>query len=171
MSNNFPASLADVQAIVFDVDGVLTDNLLLVQEDGTLLRMMNSRDGYGLKKAHQLGIGIGIISGGTSEGVRKRLEGLGIAEIHLDVSEKLSVLQKMADLNGWEMGRMVYVGDDWPDLPCLTAVGTPITPSDAPDEIREAAVYVTTAAGGHGVGREVCELIMRARGFWPPQKP
>ena len=135
-----------------------------------MLRLMNSRDGYGLKKAHQLGIGIGIISGGSSEGVRIRLENLGLAAIKMSIKDKLPVLEDMASQNGWDLSRTIYVGDDWPDLPCLKAVGVPMTPSDAPDEIRESAVYVTTAAGGRGVAREVCELVMRARALWPPKK-
>jgi 3-deoxy-D-manno-octulosonate 8-phosphate phosphatase (KDO 8-P phosphatase) len=168
MSNDFPNSLATLEAVVFDVDGVLTDNLLLVQDDGALLRMMNSRDGYGLKTALRKGIPIAVVSGGTSGGVQKRLEGLGVQEIHLNVQEKLPVLEEIAARNGWDLDRVAYVGDDWPDLPCLRAVGLPIAPADAPHEIRDAALYVTTAAGGRGVGREVCELVLRAQRLWPP---
>ena len=89
MEINYKEKLADINAFIFDVDGVLTDGSLIISESGELLRTMNVKDGFAMKFAVDNGYKIGIISGGTNESVRKRLNGLGIEEIHLKSHDKI----------------------------------------------------------------------------------
>ena len=89
MEINYKEKLNDINAFIFDVDGVLTDGSLIISESGELLRTMNVKDGFAMKFAIDNGYKIGIISGGTNESVRKRLNGLGIEEIHLKSHDKI----------------------------------------------------------------------------------
>ena len=82
MEINYKEKLADINAFIFDVDGVLTDGSLIISESGELLRTMNVKDGFAMKFAVDNGYKIGIISGGTNESVRKRLNGLGICLLY-----------------------------------------------------------------------------------------
>lgn len=94
MERNYKEILNDITTFVFDVDGVLTDGTVHVSVEGELLRSMNIKDGYALKKAVSSGYKICIISGGKNEAVRKRLSGLGITEIHLGVEDKVTCLNQ-----------------------------------------------------------------------------
>ena len=98
---DYLAAFREIKAIVFDIDGVFTDNKILVTEDGQFLRTMNVRDGYAVKRAIQAGIKIGIISGGKSIGTKKRMEVLGVTDVHLGIEEKLPVMIKL--LEDWNV--------------------------------------------------------------------
>ena len=120
---NYKALLKDITTLVFDVDGVLTDSSVLVTSDGEMLRKMNTRDGFALKVAVDVGLNVCIISGGSNEGVRKRLEGLGLKNIILGAHDKIKNLKKlMLDL-GIDKNEIMYMGDDIPDIPAMSLVG------------------------------------------------
>ena len=105
---NYKALLKDITTLVFDIDGVLTDSSVLVTSDGEMLRKMNTRDGFALKVAVDAGLNVCIISGGSNEGVRKRLEGLGLKNIILGANDKIKNLKKlMLDLGVDKMEDMV----------------------------------------------------------------
>ena len=92
---NYKALLKDISTLVFDVDGVLTDSSVLITSDGEMLRKMNTRDGFALKVAVDAGLNVCIISGGINDGVRKRLEGLGLKDIILGAHDKIKNLKKL----------------------------------------------------------------------------
>ncbi len=156
----------EVEAMVFDVDGVFTDSGLLVTEEGQLLRRMNTRDGLAVKIALASGMRIGVITGGTSEGVRLRLKALGVKELYLGVSEKKTVLEKI--LRNWNVRpeNTLYMGDDIPDISCLNYVGIPVCPADAVEEVKEVSKYVSIHKGGAGCVREVIERVVKSMGLW-----
>ncbi|MFN4079478.1 MAG: KdsC family phosphatase [Saprospiraceae bacterium] len=156
-----------IRAFVFDVDGVFTDNNLLVTESGELLRVMNVRDGQALKWAVRAGYHTSVITGGRSEGVKKRLLGLGVHEYYDGIEDKWSAFQSIQKTTGLRASEVAYLGDDLPDLPVMRRVALSCCPADATPDVLVAADYVSAVHGGHGFVREVLEKIMRIQGRWP----
>lgn len=156
----------DIRTFIFDVDGVLTNNEVLITEDGQLLRTMNVRDGYAIKHAVEQGYRICIITGGRSEGVRKRLELLGVKDIYTNRQEKMDAYQEFIHTYELDEGEILYMGDDLPDYPVMRRVGLPACPSDAVHELLEIAQYVSPLAGGYGCARDVIQKVMMLHGTW-----
>ncbi|MDE6301583.1 MAG: 3-deoxy-D-manno-octulosonate 8-phosphate phosphatase [Muribaculaceae bacterium] len=167
--SKIPYQLDKIRAIVFDVDGVLSPSTIPVGDDGIPRRMANVKDGFSLVQAIRHGLKICIITGADTPGVRHRFEIIGIRpeDFFAGKMDKLPVLQAWMHENGLEPEEVAYVGDDLPDVAPMRFVGLPITPADGSFDTRQVALYITEAAGGHGVGREVIEEVMRARGIWP----
>ncbi|MFM9948525.1 MAG: KdsC family phosphatase [Saprospiraceae bacterium] len=156
----------DIHTFIFDVDGVLTNNEVLVTEDGQLLRTMNVRDGYAIKHAVEAGYRVCIITGGRSEGVRKRLEMLGVQDIYVNRQEKIEAYEEYIHAYDLDEGEILYMGDDLPDYPVMRRVGLPVCPSDAAHELLEIAQYVSPVAGGAGCARDVIRKVMLLHGKW-----
>ncbi|MCM5663366.1 KdsC family phosphatase [Galbibacter mesophilus] len=158
--------LEHITTFVFDVDGVLTDGIISITSDGQLLRTMNVKDGYALKTALNSGFNICIISGGSNEGVRARLRGLGITDIHLGVSNKIDVLDEYFDVYNIKPENVLYMGDDIPDYHVMKMVGMPCCPNDAVAEVKEISKYISHKQGGKGCVRDVIEQVMKVQGKW-----
>lgn len=156
-----------VRALLFDVDGVMTDGRLLASETGHLLRSLNVRDGYALKLALEAGLRIAIVTGGRSEGVRQRFAGLGVVDYYSGVDDKLPTVAAYLRRHGVPATEALYMGDDLPDLEALRYVGLGCAPADAVPEALDAADYSTERRGGRGCVREVVERVLRARASWP----
>ena len=163
---NYLEKFRDIHTFIFDVDGVLTNSELLVLENGSLLRKMNTRDGYAMKRAIQKTYRICIITGGKSQGVIKRLEGLGITDIFAGISDKLSVFDAYLLKNKISAKEVMYMGDDLPDLEVMQRVALACCPKDAAHEVLEIANYVSPRDGGAGCVRDVIEKVMRLHGNW-----
>ncbi|KAA3639292.1 MAG: 3-deoxy-D-manno-octulosonate 8-phosphate phosphatase [Bacteroidetes bacterium] len=163
---NLLESFKDVHTFIFDVDGVLTDGNLLITESGELLRTMNVRDGYAMKRALQAGYLVCIITGGNSLGVNDRLRALGINEIHSGINNKIAVYNQIVDQHNLEEGGILYLGDDMPDYEVMRRVGLPACPKDAIREIKEIATYISPMEGGKGCVRDVIEKVLRLNGDW-----
>lgn len=156
----------DIDTFIFDVDGVLTNSDLIVLEDGKLLRKMNTRDGYALKRAIEAGYKVCIITGGKSEGVVARLKGLGIKDIYKGISDKLEAFDEYIYAYDIDPAAILYMGDDLPDYEVMRRVGLPACPTDAAHEILAIAQYVSPIKGGGGCVRDVIEKVMRIKGNW-----
>lgn len=163
---NLLQTFSRIQVFVFDIDGVLTDGRLLLQEDGTMLRSMNIKDGYALQLAIKNGYEIVIISGGSSNGAKIRLEKLGISKVFIGVDNKKQLLEDLAAENNWDLKDILYMGDDMPDLEVLTICGLKTCPKDAVSEIKEHADYISSKKGGDGCVRDVLEKTMKIQGKW-----
>lgn len=163
---NYLEKFREVDTLIFDVDGVLTNSQLLVQEDGALLRSMNTRDGFALKKAVREGYRVVIITGGASAGVIKRLNGLGVTEIFYGIENKLKTFTNFIRSNGIDAGTVLYMGDDIPDYEVMRLVGLPVCPNDAAQEVLEIAQYVSPQKGGEGCVRDVIEKVLKLAGKW-----
>ncbi len=159
--------LTKIKGVVFDVDGVLSPCLVPLGDDGMPARMVNIRDGYALQLAVRKGLKIAIVSGATGEALEKRFRMLGIKDVHLQVGSKIDVLKRWMAGNGLTAEEVAYAGDDVPDRECIDLVGLSVAPADAAPDIQEIAVYVSPVSGGHGVGRDLLEEILRAQGQWP----
>lgn len=166
MEKNYKEYLNHVDTFIFDVDGVLTDGTIQVSTQGELLRTMNIKDGYALKTANLAGFHVCIISGGTNEGVRKRLRDLGITNIFLGVQDKVECLEEFFDIYGIDKENVLYMGDDIPDLYAMKLVGMPCCPQDAVAEIKEISRYVSHRKGGQGCVRDVVEQVLKVQGKW-----
>ena len=159
----------EIRTLIFDVDGVLTNGDLLIQEDGQLLRSMNTKDGYALKQALQQGYRVVIITGGKSEGVVKRLQGLGITDIYSGIHDKLAVFREYVETHELDPEEILYMGDDLPDFEVMKRVGLPACPQDAVPEIMAICHYVSPKPGGKGCVRDVIEKVLRLKYKWPYQ--
>lgn len=166
MEKNYKEFLNHIDTFIFDVDGVLTDGSIQVSTQGELLRTMNIKDGYALKSAQMAGYNVCIISGGTNEGVRKRLRGLGITNIFLGIQDKVEKLEEFFDIYGVDPQNVLYMGDDIPDLYPMKLVGMPCCPQDAAAEIKEISRYVSHKKGGKGCVRDVIEQVLKVQGKW-----
>lgn len=157
---------SDVQTFIFDVDGVMTNNQILLTEDGELLRSVNIRDGYAVRRAVQKGYKIFVISAGKSDGVVKRLQDLGIEQIYTAVRDKLSVYNTLVAEYQLDENKILYMGDDMPDLEVMIKTGLPVCPADAVPEIKAVSVYISPFSGGHGCVRDVIEKVLKLNGHW-----
>lgn len=155
-----------IRTFVFDVDGVMTDGSVQLFETGEQVRRMSTRDGYSLQLAVKKGYRVVVISGGNSEGVRRRLQYLGIKDIFLDVHDKVALLVRYAEDHGLDQKDMLYMGDDIPDFAAMQHVGLACAPSDAAPEIRHIAAYISSFAGGQGCVRDVVEKVLKLNGQW-----
>ena len=158
--------LADITTFIFDVDGVLTDGTITVTTDGEMLRTMNIKDGFALKTAVDAGFNLCIISGGSNEGVRKRLAGLGIKDIFLGAHNKIEQLNEYTSKNNILMSQVLYMGDDIPDFPVMKLAGLPCCPQDAVQEIKAISKYISHKNGGKGAVRDVIEQVLKVQGKW-----
>jgi 3-deoxy-D-manno-octulosonate 8-phosphate phosphatase (KDO 8-P phosphatase) len=154
--------------LLLDVDGVLTDGRLVYSPKGEQEKVFNVRDGLGLRLVQRDGLKVGIISGRESEALRIRADDLGIDWLMMERSDKGPAFAEFLAAQGVSPDRVAYMGDDLVDLPILLRCGLAFAPSDAVEEVRERAHRVLNGRGGRGVVRELCELLLRARGSWDP---
>ncbi|HLU81120.1 MAG TPA: HAD-IIIA family hydrolase [Flavobacteriaceae bacterium] len=163
---NYKKLLHRITTFVLDVDGVLTDGSILVSTDGELLRSMNIKDGYAMKKAVRAGYIICAISGGKNEGVRTRLRNLGIVDVFLGIEEKTENLENLFKQYDIKPENVAYMGDDIPDIAPMKMVGLPSCPQDAVPEVKAASKYISHKNGGKGCVRDLIEQVMKAQGKW-----
>lgn len=158
--------LKHITTFIFDVDGVLTDGTVIVTTKGELLRKMSMRDGYALKTAVDLGYHVCIISGGSNEGVRLRLEGLGVTNVYLGTRDKIEQLNKFMTQYHIKSENVLYMGDDLPDYLVMQQVSLPCCPQDAVPEIKGISKYVSHRNGGYGAARDVIEQVLKVQEKW-----
>ena len=166
MEISYKQIMPQINAFIFDVDGVLTDGSVYVHDTGELVRKMNIKDGYALKSAVDAGFKVCIISGGSNEGVRSRLKGLGITDIYLGAHNKIEPYQELLEKYNLNPENILYMGDDIPDYPVMKMVGLPCCPRDAAPEIQQVSKYVSQKDGGKGCVRDVIEQILKVQGKW-----
>lgn len=149
-----------VDALVMDFDGVLTDDKVLVREDGLEAVTCSRSDGYGLERLRGMGVRLAVISKEKNPVVEARCKKLKV-ECYQGIDDKLPLFSKWAGENDLSLSNVVYIGNDLTDIPCIRAAGAGVTPADARPEARAAADLVLGTSGGQGAVRELCELIAR----------
>lgn len=168
MTNNSPIPedlsleerIRTIRLVAFDFDGVFTDNMVYVFEDGSEAVRCWRGDGIGLRKLEQAGIEAVIISTEINPVISARSHKLGIRCVQ-GCGDKCTALKTIAQELGLSLGQVAFVGNDINDLPCLTCVGLPIVVQDAHPDVVPHARYQTKAGGGHGAVREICDLFER----------
>ena len=158
--------LRKIKAFVFDVDGVLSCDVIPLHPNGDPMRTVNIKDGYALQLAVKEGYEVAIITGGYTEAVQIRFSRLGIQHIYMRSAVKVHDFKDFMEKTGLSPEQIMYAGDDIPDYEVMTRVGLPVAPADAAPEIKEVAKYISSRRGGEGVARDVIEQTMRAQGHW-----
>ena len=166
MDKSYKEIMPQITTFIFDVDGVLTDGNITVFTNGELIRQMSIKDGYAIKTAIDLGYHICVISGGTNEGVRTRLRGLGVTDIYLGTHHKIEQLEEYLEIYNISLENVLYMGDDIPDYPVMKMVGLPACPKDAVPEIQHISSYISQKKGGHGCVRDVIEQVLKVQDKW-----
>jgi len=164
--SNYKTKLHQIKAFAFDVDGVFTDGLVLVAESGDLLRSHHAKDGYAIRTAVTKGYPVGIITGAASPTVTMRFEMLGVTDVYLNARNKEEPFYHFCAKYRLDPAEVLYMGDDIPDLEVMRLCGLPCAPSDAAQEVLEAALYISHCAGGKGCVRDVVEQTLRLHGKW-----
>ena len=162
---------ARVKLLLMDVDGTLTDGHLIhfPGPDGKMVetKMFDSQDGIALQWLNWYGIQTGVISGRLSPATDERARQLKMTYVYQGHIEKIPILEEIAAKSGVALDEIAYAGDDLTDIVIMRRVGLAVAVANARPEVKRAAHYVTSAAGGSGAIREVCELLLQAQGRWP----
>jgi 3-deoxy-D-manno-octulosonate 8-phosphate phosphatase (KDO 8-P phosphatase) len=162
--SDFADTLADVRLVAFDVDGVFTDGRFYLSNDGIESKSFNTQDGFGIRQLTRAGIAVAVISGRRSAAVERRMTELDVPHIVQGCGNKVEALDSIIEELGITAADCVYVGDDVPDLPLLRHVGFAIAVANAVRRVLDECDYTTSAPGGSGAVREVCEMVLSARG-------
>jgi YrbI family 3-deoxy-D-manno-octulosonate 8-phosphate phosphatase len=149
----------DIDLMVYDFDGVMTDNRAIIFQDGTEAVVVNRADGLGVDRFRSLGIPQLILSTETNPVVKARA-----AKLHLEIidscKDKKLALKNYCAQNGYDLCKVMYVGNDLNDLDVMSIIGFPVAPADAHQEIIKIAKLITEAKGGEGVIKELSEFVV-----------
>jgi 3-deoxy-D-manno-octulosonate 8-phosphate phosphatase (KDO 8-P phosphatase) len=150
-----------IRAIFFDVDGVLTDGRLYIDERGREMKVFDTKDGHGIKKALEAGLKVAWISGRTSGATVLRARELGVRAVKQGVKDKGAAARDY--LSRWKLApaEAAACGDDIPDLELFDACGFSACPADAVPGVRSRANLVLKSLGGRGAVRELVEEVLR----------
>ena len=154
-----------IRMLVLDVDGVLTDGRLYFDQQGNEMKAFCTRDGLGMRALQSQGTILAFITGRQSEIVARRAAQLGVDHVYQGRNDKLNAFQELLSETGMDERKTCYAGDDWIDIPVLDRVGLAVTVDDADPVVKNRVHWVTTRCGGHGAVREICDLILAARGL------
>ncbi|MFO7616127.1 MAG: HAD hydrolase family protein [Bacteroidales bacterium] len=165
--NYFKEDLRRIRAFVFDVDGVISPNEVVLHPSGDMMRTVSTRDGFAIQMALKRGFKVAIITGARSESIRKRFTDLGDVAVYLASADKVADLNDFITRQGVSADQILYMGDDLPDYEVMRLVGIPTCPSDAVPDIQSIALYISNLPGGSGCVRDIIEQVMRAQGCWP----
>jgi YrbI family 3-deoxy-D-manno-octulosonate 8-phosphate phosphatase len=157
---------AQIELILSDVDGVMTDGGIHVLDDGSQMVTFHIRDGMGLRLWREAGKRFGIVSGRGLEAIRRRAADLWLDIVHVGVDDKLPAVDAIAKDLKLSRQQICYIGDDLLDLSIVQSVGLGVAVADAVEDVRAAAKYITSVPGGQAAVREVVELILKNTGRW-----
>jgi 3-deoxy-D-manno-octulosonate 8-phosphate phosphatase (KDO 8-P phosphatase) len=160
------ARAARLKLLVFDVDGVLTDGVIVMHADGSESKHFHIRDGAAMVWAQRMGIPVALLSARTSGATTQRAAQLGIRTVVQSAGSKLEAYEQILRERALADEQVAFMGDDLLDLPVMTRVGLSAAPADAAPEVLERADWVSTRPGGHGAVREFIEMVLRAHGRW-----
>ena len=163
---NFRDKLKTVKAFAFDVDGVLSKDVLTVGSTGVLQRTANVKDGFVIRHAMKMGYPVAIITGGVSNRLRLRYKQLGVKFYYQRVRDKVKSLNDFLEKNDVKAENVLFMGDDIVDFRVMKEVGIPTCPADAVSDIAAISDYVSDKNGGEGCVRDVIEQTLRAQGKW-----
>ncbi|MBD1555472.1 3-deoxy-manno-octulosonate-8-phosphatase KdsC [Vibrio sp. S9_S30] len=154
----------NLKLLICDVDGVFSDGLVYMGNQGEELKTFHTRDGYGIKALMSAGIEIAIITGRQSKIVENRMTALGISLIYQGQDDKLKAYADICEKLNIAPEQTGYIGDDLIDWPVMEKVALKVCVADGHPLLVKRANYVTRIKGGHGAVREVCDLVLEARG-------
>lgn len=156
----------DMQALVLDVDGILSDGFVTLTNSGDEIKSFDIRDGLGMKLVQQAGLKVIIITGRQSHIVEQRMASLGVDLVYQGREDKGNALIEACKRLNLSPQECLYMGDDWPDLLAFNIAGMKVTVPNGHTEVRKRADLVTQAMGGRGAVREVCDMLLHAKGVY-----
>ena len=155
-----------IQALVLDVDGILSDGFVTLTNTGDELKSFDIRDGLGMKLVQKAGLKVIIITGRKSQIVEKRMTDLGVDLIFQGREDKGVALREACAQLDLLPEDCLYMGDDWPDLSAFAIAGMKVTVPNGHVEVRRRADLVTQSYGGRGAVREICDMLLSAKGAY-----
>lgn len=158
--------LRKIRGFIFDVDGVLSKDVIPLHPNGDPMRTVNIKDGYALQLAVKKGYQVAIITGGYTDSVKMCFERLGVKHIYMRSSVKMKDYTDFMNRTGLKPEEVLYAGDDIPDYEVMKLVGLPVAPADAASEIKDISLYISSKNGGEGIARDVIEQTMKTQGTW-----
>ena len=158
--------LKPIKLLLLDVDGVLTAGEVIYNDNGEETKIFYVHDGLGLRMIMKAGIQVALITGRRSKALAYRCKNLGIEKLYEGVRDKVAVLEQIMAETGLSIEEIAYMGDDLPDLAIMKKAGLPIAVANAHELIKSQARLITTANGGSGAVREICEALLKAQGVW-----
>lgn len=159
------AKAKDIELLLLDVDGVLTDGNLLYTGADSESKSFNTQDGFGLRLLQEADVAVGVITARKSEVVARRTAELKMHYVYQGVPNKNQAFKLVLKDSGLKPFQIAYMGDDWLDLVLLQQVGLALAPQNAVFEVKEVAHYITNNKGGNGAVRDACNLILDAKGM------
>jgi 3-deoxy-D-manno-octulosonate 8-phosphate phosphatase (KDO 8-P phosphatase) len=155
--------LGKIELLLLDVDGVLTDGRLYYSARGEVLKVFHVHDGHGIKLLMESGVAVAAVSGRRSAAVAARMRELKVRHVVQGCGDKLEALASLTRRLAIDPLACACIVDDTPDLPLMAAVGFAAAVADAHPVVLSAAHWVSTAPGGRGAVRELCDALLRAR--------
>ena len=155
-----------IKLVLMDCDGVLTDGRLWLTADGEEQKAFHVRDGQGIVLLHKAGLKTGIISGRQSTALERRARELQVSILYQPAADKVAALNEILSQASVAAVECAFIGDDLADISVMQQVGLAVAVADAVNETKQAAHFTTKLNGGCGAVREVCEMILKAKGLW-----
>ena len=166
MSNIQANNSRTVQAIIMDVDGVLTDGMVILGSGQAEFKSFNIRDGMAITIARRAGMKIGFITSRISEAVQRRADELKVDYLFQEVRDKSAKLQEISLAENIPLESICFIGDDIIDIPALKKVGYSATVADAPDEVKSCVSYISKSQGGREAVRDIIRHVLAHQGKW-----
>lgn len=168
IAKGFEEKLKKIKVVAFDLDGILTDaHVWWASEEVGFNRTFCIYDGYGMKVLMQAGLKVGVITGGNSVSVNKRVDQLGLDFCYAGNEDKRQAFLDILTRYNVKAEEVLYMGDELFDIPLLKKAGFSATVPNTCDEVKEIVDYVTTKESGKGCAREVIDLVRYAQGILP----
>ncbi|MGC8492520.1 MAG: KdsC family phosphatase [Syntrophobacteraceae bacterium] len=158
--------LIPLRMMIFDCDGVLTDGKVIYTDAGSEIKEFDVQDGHGIKMLQRAGIEVALISGRACQAVEHRAKDLGITRLYQGFKVKTEPYKQLLTDAGLTESQTGFMGDDLIDIPIMRRAGFSVAVPNGVPHIFPYAHYITRAKGGQGAAREVCEMILQARGLW-----
>lgn len=155
----------NIELVIFDIDGVMTDGSLFFDNNGEEYKAFNSFDGHGLRMLQECGVKVAVITGRRSELVKHRMQDLGVSLLYQGYRDKKPAFESLMKEVDLQMHQITYVGDDVVDLPIMSQLDFAIAVQNAHPFVKQHAHWITERSGGRGAVRDVCELILEAKGL------
>lgn len=168
MDPNLQARARQIQLLLLDVDGVLTDGRLYFNNSGDEFKAFSTLDGQGIKLLQSSGVRVGIITGRQSQLVARRAEDLGVTLLIQGREDKWQALNELLQEQPVPLEDIAFMGDDWPDLGVMSRVGLALTVANAHPSVAQRAHWQSQLKGGEGAVREACDLLLQAQGHFEP---
>lgn len=165
LDNALKEKLARIELLVLDVDGVLTDNTVILGPDGFEMKKFNIADGFGIYLAMRHGLKVAFISGRYSVATEVRARELGVTDLYQQPKAKIIAYRELAKKYQLEDDQIAFVGNDLVDLEAMETAGLAIAVPDSPRSVIGISDYITRNKGGQGAVREIIDLILDARGI------